>query len=559
MSRTQEMAQAVQQQLADAFRDHRVQVTATDSGTEHLAALPDGWIAAAASALVLAHPTRRLELLVTKTTVEPMPEGGAVHVGLAGGAFVQDDGVARITLEPSHVSDDVAVGRHLWIPSRSLLVEDGAYTFFPLTSPVRKAIGTVYSTAYDRAPLALDTWRQWRNQRRSVAKDPMVVKASGMAGAGDVRPTLGQGRPTVWVAMHWLEAGGAESWAFDAAEAARDAGFEVVITVDRSAPQRALARALAITPHVFLAANALANEDWGRFLRAVLARFDVVALHIHHSARLYAWLPELRHLRPEVVVLDSTHIVEHRSGGFVRQSVAYSHLIDQHHVISPELRDLYILDSHVRPDKVAYHPLTHGQKRIADHARVEAAGHPATPLRIGFLGRIAPQKRPFLFIEVVRRLTRGPRADRFAFVMQGSGPLEGMLDRQIARSGVGNRLERRAWGPAATLLADVDVLCVSSDNEGLTLTSLEADEAGVLVVSADVGSQRSLVAPEALLPATPHAFLRAATHLLDRLADEPGLFARLRAEQGELVASLRRERDAESYYTDFLTELKGRP
>ena len=45
---------------------------------------------------------------------------------------------------------------------------------------------------------------------------------------------------------------------------------------------------------------------------------------------------------------------------------------------------------------------------------------------------------------------------------------------------------------SATLDA-ADVLVITSDNEGVTLTSFEADAHDALVISADVGSQRSVV------------------------------------------------------------------
>jgi glycosyltransferase involved in cell wall biosynthesis len=478
-----------------------------------------------------------------------------VQAAEAGTTFVEGTGVGRLSVGGDE--ETAPVWRMLQLPHPELLVSDGEYTFIAPTDPVRRRVGALYSALYRRTPLLLDTWRQSRNNTAPSQRSPMHPKAPHLepVGAADPRPLQAGARPAAWVAMHWLTPAGAESWALRSAEIARDAGYDVVITVDRSAPHKALARALEITPHVYLAANVLAREDWDPFLRGVLARHDVEVLHIHHSARAYSFLPELRHVSPGVRVLDSTHVVEHRTGGFVRQSLEYSNLVDHHHVISPELRDLYVLDAHVSRDKVSYRPLTGPADRPRADARPVRA--PGEPLRVGFLGRLAPQKRPFLFVELVRRLHRS-HPGAFSFVMQGSGPLEPQVTGQIARHGLAGVITRRAWGPVPEFFSEVDVLVITSDNEGLTLTSLEADEHGVLVVSADVGSQRTVVAPTALVPRPPHAFLRRATETLVHLATDEGALDRAYAAQRSLLDELRSLESAEHFLTTYYSGLKER-
>lgn len=181
----------------------------------------------------------------------------------------------------------------------------------------------------------------------------------------------------------------------------------------------------------------------------------------------------------------------------------------------------------------------------------------SAPLRIGFLGRLAPQKRPFLFVELARRLERSAPG-RFRFVMQGSGALDDFVTENIARAGLTGNIERRAWGPAEELFKDIDVLAITSDNEGLTLTALEADRKGVVVLSADVGSQVTVVVPQLLAPPTPDAFLRHAVPALRRLADDPARFAELRRAQHELHDHIRAQESASDfmrrYYADILEE-----
>lgn len=528
-----------------------VRLSLTDHGSQIAGRLGGRWFASVVDSQRLAHPGRALELILTAITSEPFMRSHPVQPGTAGGMYGEGRAVGRLTVPGTGGSGGEPVARILTVPSVSLLDDAGEFEFIAPTSRERRIAAKIYKTAYSRAPLLLDRWRQSRNSSLVGHRREIKAISPGLVAQGPELARDPQQRPAVWLALHWLETGGAESWAFDAARIARDAGFEVIITADVPAPQRELDKALELADHVYVPANVLAEEDWGPFLRGVVSKHRIAALHIHHSGRAYGFLPELRHLCDDVLVIDSTHIVEHRTGGFVRTSVEYSNHIDQHHVISPELRDIYLLDAGLPKDKVHYHPLTRARTVATSPRAARAEG----PLRIGFLGRLAPQKRPFLFVELVARLhAKNPEA--FSFVMQGSGVLSSLTAGQIAKKGLGDVIERRDWGPVGQFMDEVDVLVISSDNEGLTLTTLEAEEHGVLVLSADVGSQRTVIAPNLLVPRDPSGFLGESVRALTRLATTDGAFAEALAAQAELVASLESVQPARDYLATTFTTLK---
>lgn len=540
MSSTNDLVKA----LEHRFVGYEVVLSTTDAGGAILGELGADWIGAVVDSLLMCQPGVRLELVLAQSDAEPLAPGGRVQPGTAGGMFVDARAVGRLTLAPAS-ADAPVLKRILSLPGPALLAGDSSVVFGAGRGRVGEVVGRAYGSLYRRAPLALDMWKQARNSRALGRSRDMHPRASAIRGGRLDGPGVDH-VPTAWFAMHWLEPGGAEVWALDAAQIAKDLGYRVVITADVAAPQRWLDRALAIADHVYLPSNVLDEGDWGAFLRGLVRAYEPDLLHIHHAGRAYAFLPELRHLAPHTLVVDSTHIVEHRTGGFVRQSVEYSNLIDHHHVISPELRDLYLLDARVPAERVHYHPLTHGQSGGDAAARPTRSG----PLRIGFLGRISAQKRPFLFVEVARRLHHKD-PDAFTFVIQGSGPFDEYLDGQIRAAGLTGVIERRPWGSAEDLLRDVDVLVIPSDNEGLTLTSLEADRQGVLVVSADVGSQATVVPREVLLPREPRAFCRRAVHLLRELSKDPDRVETALADQHRLVGALRELQNA----SDFLRSL----
>ncbi|MCO7274300.1 MULTISPECIES: glycosyltransferase [Cellulosimicrobium] len=523
-------------------------VSLTETGRGIAQRLGAAWFDAAVRSLALAHPGAPLELLVVSSEHEPFPAPIDVDPAVAGGRFAEGDAVGRVSVEGEPGRQD-AVGRTLVVPTTTLLDEAGEFHFLQPDSLKRRVVGGVYKKIYEKAPLLLDEWRQGRNTRVEHRRSVLRPQVEHLSTAGGSPLTTGE-EPVAWIAMHWFESGGAESWAVQSAELAAAAGYRVVVTADVAAPQRQLDRMLEITDDVFVAANALAEEDWGAFLTALVRTYRPTLLHVHHSRRAYAFLPELRHVAPSVQVLDSTHIVEHRTGGFVRQSIELSDLIDEHHVISPELRDLYLLDSEVDRRKLVYRPLTSGVSPVPA-VRPRSGG----PLRIGYLGRLAPQKRPFLYVALAARLHAKAPAD-FSFVMQGSGVLGAMTSDRIRKEGLEGVIERRPWGPVGDFMDDVDVLVISSDNEGLTLTSLEAEEHGVLVLSADVGSQRTVVAPMLLVPRAPRGFLSGATQALVRLAGDPDAYERARREQTQLIQALHEVEPASAFLARRLEELK---
>ncbi len=103
------------------------------------------------------------------------------------------------------------------------------------------------------------------------------------------------------------------------------------------------------------------------------------------------------------------------------------------------------------------------------------------PLRVGFLGRFDAQKAVDRFVEIATRL-RGPD---FTFQICGSGVLEGKTDFPDWLD-----ISPPVLDPAeiSEFLSRIDVLVLPSRNEGLPLTILEAQRAGVVILASDVGA-----------------------------------------------------------------------
>lgn len=106
------------------------------------------------------------------------------------------------------------------------------------------------------------------------------------------------------------------------------------------------------------------------------------------------------------------------------------------------------------------------------------------------VARLTPVKRPERFVEVARRLVdRHPHA---TFAVCGEGDL--LKGLRQAASDLGHRLRFLGWrGDVEAVYAAADVVVLTSDNEGMPVSLIEAALSGVPAVATDVGSVREVV------------------------------------------------------------------
>jgi glycosyltransferase involved in cell wall biosynthesis len=123
-----------------------------------------------------------------------------------------------------------------------------------------------------------------------------------------------------------------------------------------------------------------------------------------------------------------------------------------------------------------------------------AAPDPAAPLKLIYVGRLAPRKGLLESIEALRLArSRGVAA---RLVIAGAGPEEPRLRAHVHESGLTRDVS--FVGPAygehkARLLAQADVLLLPSYSEGLPYALLEAMAAGVVPVVTPVGAVPEVV------------------------------------------------------------------
>lgn len=437
-----------------------------------------------------------------------------------------------------------------------------------LNHPVNSKAVKLYNTLESSMPTAFDVFRDTkRTIREHVGKKPipmtMARSADNVNKAGKVqhpwvevtpgRAPKGSPRAVV-VAMHWFQAGGAERWALETVKLVRDAGFIPIVITDRDGHQPWIADP-AFDDAILLPMTMPVQERPGDspVLRALFEQFDIAGILIHHCQWMYdnAWWVKTHF--PQTRIVDSLHIVEYYfHGGFPKESVAHDEWIDLHHVISPQLERWLINDHQIAPEKVVDAPLV---GLTADAKTPSFKERDKTkPFTVAYIGRMVRQKRPEAFI-LAAKAVNAAYPGKVRFIMQGNGDMDAFSDMMIKRYGLEEVIERRALdAPVAQTYRDADALLISSINEGITLTSIEAISAGVPVLSANVGSQETLIPPKGLCRRMTSNFVHdaksALSHILNNEEDRRKLWE---SELARLQKFSELE-SAEAYFKKMLKE-----
>ncbi len=183
----------------------------------------------------------------------------------------------------------------------------------------------------------------------------------------------------------------------------------------------------------------------------------------------------------------------------------------------------------IEPRRIEHLPNGLDLARFSAQLRVRPAGS-ATPLRVGFLGTLAPHKGPQLLLEAWSRLATSTRA-RAVLEVRGRAPADGAF---------GRRLEQLAAASGATLpgplaradvpawMAGLDLLVVPSTwYENAPMVILEALALRTPLLVSDLGGMAELVEPGVSGVRFPVGDVGALASALAQLLDDPQRLSRL--------------------------------
>lgn len=121
---------------------------------------------------------------------------------------------------------------------------------------------------------------------------------------------------------------------------------------------------------------------------------------------------------------------------------------------------------------------------------------------VGIIGRLVPIKNHALFLEAAQHIHE--QLPDIRFIVVGDGECREELEALTNRLGLAHNVTFAGWRrDLPDIYADLDVLVVSSHNEGTPVSVIEAMAAGVPVVATEVGGIPDLLQDGALGTLTP--------------------------------------------------------
>ena len=132
-------------------------------------------------------------------------------------------------------------------------------------------------------------------------------------------------------------------------------------------------------------------------------------------------------------------------------------------------------------------------KRIGSNGR-RPAGSSVGVLRVGIVGRLTQVKNHRMLLEAAKYLKEDGKGDLFRFLIVGDGELRDELARYAAELGVQGSVFFTGWQKdMPALYRNLDVVVLTSLNEGTPVSLIEAMAASKAVVSTAVGGVSDLL------------------------------------------------------------------
>lgn len=296
-----------------------------------------------------------------------------------------------------------------------------------------------------------------------------------------------------------LEMGGADKFNLDLISGLEKEKYDTSIITTIQNTQQWLQAFRNVTPNIFNLANFADPEDYAEFISYYLKSRKADILFVSNSYHGYYLIPWLRENFPELVIVDYVHMEEWywRSGGYARTSAVVGAVTEKTYVCNSATRDVMIGHFGRTPESVETVHIG-VEEAYFDRSKVEAGtlyrelGISDTRPVVLFVCRLHPQKRPFLMLEIAKKVAFQLPAAVFAVV--GDGPQEAELRQKAKSMGLKNNVfflgSRKDVRP---YYRDAKVTLICSLKEGLALTAYESCAMGVPVVSADVGGQKDLI------------------------------------------------------------------
>lgn len=300
----------------------------------------------------------------------------------------------------------------------------------------------------------------------------------------------------------WMVTGGADKFNLDLIKGVNKDKFEFII-INTLPSTNEWKQKFEECGTVYDLPAFLDRKYWVSFINYLIKKNNIDLIFNTCCQWGYNALPYLKSKYPNIPILDYVHMEEWywRNGGYSRDTAGFEAVIDKTFVCNKKSEE--ILKDHfgknenevgtvyIGVDEEKFDPSKFNKEEILKKLKIETN----SKYILGYICRIANQKRPYLLLEIIRKLKE--KRNDFTVVVAGNGPMLKEI-----------KTKAKSWKIAENMvflgnveniaeiyaISDLTINC--SIKEGIALTSYESLSMGVPVISSDVGGQKELISNE---------------------------------------------------------------
>ena len=234
--------------------------------------------------------------------------------------------------------------------------------------------------------------------------------------------------------LPWMVTGGADRFNLNLVKKMdkRKFSFTIVTTVPSQNEWR---RQFEKYATVYDLTTFLDMKNWTSFINYIINKNNINLIFNSNSEFGYKILPYLKAKHPQIPICDFVHMEEWyiRNGGFSRDSSSVQNVIDKTFTCNENSRSVFIdhfkrkhediKTIYIGVDEKKFDPEKFDKEDLLK--KFKYGEELKNKIIISYVCRIADQKRPYLFFEVIKKLSE--IRDDFVAIVAGDGPmLEGL-------------------------------------------------------------------------------------------------------------------------------------
>ena len=305
-------------------------------------------------------------------------------------------------------------------------------------------------------------------------------------------------RKQVLLILPWLTIGGADKFNLDFIKglSQKDYEFTIITTEPNINIWRQQFEEYAT---IYDLTTFLDKNYWPSFINYIIKKDNIDIIINSNSTFGYSAIPYIKSCNPQIPIVDYIHMEEwyNRNGGFSRDTACLESVVEKTLVCNENSKKILvdyfkrkenkIETVYIGVDSNKFDPSKFNKEKILNKYKI------ATDKKIiGFIARIDLQKRPYLLINIIKKLKE--EKNDFLVLVAGDGPLLAEIKKISKKYRLDENIKfLGAISNTAEIYAMSDITLNCSIKEGVALTSYESLSMGVPVISANVGGQSELI------------------------------------------------------------------